>query len=219
MSKVVISVSGKSSRKLPPEHAVVHVTVSSDGPERSSVLAQVAALSEPLRAELEAAVTTGTVTAWTAERARIWSDRPWNDQGKQLPLVHHAQVPFTATYVDVAALSDWLNDIAQRDGISIGDITWDLTPDTRARVEREVATEAIGVAVERASAYAAALGLGTVTPTEVGDVGLTGDGGAKHARAAMFAHSATEDSVGPGLDFQPGQITVNAAVEARFTAE
>ena len=34
----------------------------------------------------------GPVTWWSAGELSTWSNRPWNERGEQLPLVHHASV-------------------------------------------------------------------------------------------------------------------------------
>ncbi|WP_454141393.1 SIMPL domain-containing protein [Microbacterium lacticum] len=96
----------------------------------------------------------------------VWADRPWNNEGRQLDLVHHASVELTATFTDVLALSDWLNEIAATDGLQLGTVEWQLTPETRAHVEREVATDAVAVAVARARAYAGAIDRSAVEPLQ-----------------------------------------------------
>ena len=221
MSDVIITVRGESRSRVLPERAVAHVTASVDGPERGSVVERLAALVEPVRVELAARKAAGTLADWASQRVSVWSDRPWNTEGKQLDLVHHASVELTATFTDVLALSDWLNGIAAIDGLQVGTVDWQLTPETRARVEREVATDAVAVAVERATAYAQAIGRSTVMPVQIADVGLLGDDGPELPSPRMFARASAVamDAAGaPAVDFRPDEIVVDAAVEARFSA-
>lgn len=220
MSDVTITVRGESQTRIAPERAIAHVTVSADGPERGAVVERIAALAEPVRSELSARKAAGTITDWSSQRVSVWSDRPWNNEGKQLDLVHHASVEITATFTDVIALSDWLNGVAEKDGLQVGAVEWQLTPETRARVEREVAIEAVSVAVERATAYAAAIGKATVTPLEIADLGLLSDGRPEAASAPRMFARAAMDAAGssPAVDFRPDDIVVSAGVEARFTA-
>jgi uncharacterized protein len=224
MSEVVITVRGEHETRLLPERAVVHVTVQTEGPERGAVVERIAALTEPVRDDLIARKDAGGVAEWTSQGASVWSDRPWSPEGKRLALVHHASVDLTATFTDFAALSWWAGDVAEREGVQLGWIDWQLTPATRARVEREVATDAVQVAVERATAYAAALGLASVTPLEIADVGLLAHGGGNEAAPQPMmlkaARAFASDSAGgsPALQFQPAEITVSSAVEARFAS-
>lgn len=222
MSDVIITVRGENEARILPELAVAHVAASVDGPTRGGVVEAVAALVAPLRADLTTRKSAGTITDWASQRVAVWSDRPWNNEGAQLDLVHHASVEITATFSDFLALSDWLNSAAEQDGLQVGAVEWQLSPETRAQTERAVATAAVAVAVDRAQAYATAIGRETVTPVEIADLGLlTGgsDGGAqpvmfKGARAMMMS----ADAGAPAIDFRPDDIVISAAVEARFTA-
>jgi uncharacterized protein YggE len=220
MSEVIITVRGENETRVAPERAVAHVSAALDGPDRGSVVERIAGLAFPVREDLAARKEAGTVVEWSSQRVSVWADRPWNNEGKQLDLVHHASVEFTATFTDFMVLSDWLGDIAQRDGLQVGTVDWQLSPETQAHIEREVATAAVAVAVDRATAYAAAIGLATVTPVEIADLGLLTDGRESAPSPRMFAKAAMAmDTAGPGaIDFQPDDIVVAAAVEARFRA-
>lgn len=221
MSDVIITVRSESQQLVTPERAVAHVTAAVDGAERGAVVERLAALAEPLRAELAARKSAGRIEDWASQRVAVWADRPWNSEGRQLDLVHHASVEFTATFTDVLALSDWLNGLAATEGLQVGAVQWDLTPETRARVEREVATQAVAVAVDRATAYARAIGRESVTPVQIADLGLLGDGGGAQPAPRMFARAsamAMDAGAPPAVDFRPDDIVVTAAVEARFTA-
>ncbi|GAA3020291.1 SIMPL domain-containing protein [Microbacterium dextranolyticum] len=219
MSEVTITVHGESETRVAPEIAIAHVTVAADGPARGLVVERIAAVAEPIRADLTARKASGTIDDWSSQRVSVWADRPWNTDGRQLDPVHHASVELTATFTDVLALSDWLNGIASTDGLRIGNVEWLLTPETRAAIERRVATQAVAVAVERATAYAHALGRETIEPVQLADIGLLGDTRPEAPAPRMFARSAavTMDAA-PAVDFQPDDIVVTAAVEARFTA-
>ncbi len=222
MSDVIITVRGENEARVLPERAVAHVTASVDGSARGGVVEAVAALVAPLRADLTARKTAGTIADWASQRVTVWSDRPWNNQGEQLALVHHASVEITATFTDFLALSDWLNSVAEQDGLQVGAVQWQLSPETRAITERSVATAAVRVAVERAQAYATAIGRRTVTPLEIADLGLLRGHGDAPASPAMFtgarAAMMSADAGGAAIDFRPDEIVISAAVEARFSA-
>ena len=219
MSEVTITVRGESQTSALPERAVAHVSASAEGAERGAVVERLAALAEPVRTELSARKDAGSVEDWSSQRVSVWSSRPWNSEGKQLALVHHASVELTATFTDTLVLSDWLNGIAATEGWQVGTVDWQLTPETRARIEREVATEAVHVAVERATAYAKAIGRESVTPVHIADLGLLGSA-PERPEPRMFARAAAAMDAAPPpvVDFRPAEIVVSAAVEARFVA-
>lgn len=220
MSEVIITVRGSDEARTAPERAVAHISAAADGPDRGAVVERIAAIAAPVREDLAARKAAGTIDDWAAQRVSIWSDRPWNNEGRQLDLVHHASVEITATFSDFVALSDWLNLVAAQDGLQVGTVEWQLTPHTRARAERQVATAAVAVAVERAAAYAAAIDLSTVTPLEIADLGLLTSGVDAPPTPRMFAKAAMAmDAAGaPAIDFHPDEIVITAAVEARFAA-
>jgi uncharacterized protein YggE len=224
MSEVVITVRGEHETRIAPERAVAHLTIRAEGPERGAVVERMAAFSEPVRDDLASRKIAGTVTEWTSQRVAVWSERPWNPEGKRLAPVHYATVDFGATFTDFAALSWWAGEVAEREGVQLTWIDWQLTPETRTTTERDVASGAVGVAVARATAYAAALGLSTVTPLEIADLGLLTRGDSAESGPAprmMMAKAsfAADAGGGPAVQLQPEEIVLTAAVEARFRAE
>ncbi|KTS05777.1 SIMPL domain-containing protein, partial [Microbacterium testaceum] len=165
---------------------------------------------------LVAHLRSGEISEWSSARVSVWSDRPWNNEGAQLPLVHHAAVELSATFTDAGALSWWLGDVAESDDVHVTAVDWRLSADTRARVERDVAADAVRVAVERASAYADALGLASVTAVEIADAGLLAS---RPDQPMPLAARAMAADSGPSFSLQPPEIVVSSTVEGRFRAE
>src|SRR6478735_4290177 len=172
MSEVVITVRSEHETRIAPEEAVVHLSVRTEGPDRGEVVERMAQLAAPLRDELETRKESGVVSEWSSQRVSVWANRPWNSEGKQLALVQYASVEISATFSDFASLSWWVSDVAERDGIQVDNVEWRLTRETARKTEAQVAQSAVTVAVERATAYAGAIGLSSVTPLEIADVGL-----------------------------------------------
>jgi uncharacterized protein YggE len=222
MSEVVITVRGEHEARVAPEEGVVRISVRAEGPERGAVVERISALAEPLRTDLSARQERGGLREWSSQRVAVWANRPWNAEGKQLSLVHYASVEISAVFTDFAALSWWVTDISERDGVQIDAVEWRLTRETAKQAEADVATVAVRVAVERATAYARAIGLSSVAPLEVADLGLLGRGDpgspAPMARMIKAESFAADMGGGPAVEFQPEDIIVSAAVEARFTA-
>ena len=215
MSDVIITVRGEHETRIAPEEGVVHLSVRCDGPERAPVVERIAVIAAPLRDELAARQASGEVSEWSSQHANVWSERPWNNEGIQLPLVHHASVDVVATFTEFAALSFWISAVAEREGVQLGGVTWQLTSATRREVEAEVAAHAVQTAVSRATAYANAIGHASVTPLEIADIGLLGRPEADPGPRMMRAMAS---DASPTLDLQPQDIRVTAGVEARFAA-
>jgi hypothetical protein len=163
----------------------------------------------------------GPVTSWTAERLHTWSNRPWNKDGRQLPLVHHASVGVEATFRDFSALSQWIGEhIATIDGFRVERIGWSLISTRREELLKHARTQAVGDAVTRARQYADALGLGSIRPVAIADAGMLGvelrpQDGAGSAYLRVGAASAA----GPAVEFAPEDIEISAKVDARFAVD
>ncbi|WP_404433515.1 SIMPL domain-containing protein [Microbacterium lacus] len=220
MSEVIVTVRGEHETRVAPEEAVAHLSVRAESSERGAVVEKMSALTAPLRDDLAARKLAGGVADWSSQRVSIWANRPWNNEGKQLALVHYGSVEVTATFTDIAALSWWISEVSERDGVQIDGVTWRLTPDSARLTEAAVAAQAVRVAVERANAYAAALGLTTVTALEIADLGLLTHAAPESATSPKMMRAMAMDSAGggPALDFQPEDIVIRAGVEARFSA-
>ena len=89
-----ITVRGSYSAFEPPERGTVHATIAYEGPAMEPVYDRVARDLESVKTSIIPLKSgdDGPVTWWSAEQLRTWSNRPWNKDGKQLPLVHHASV-------------------------------------------------------------------------------------------------------------------------------
>lgn len=213
MSDVIISVRGTAQRRVAPELAVVHAQVRLDGPDRASVTRRVGQSADVVRDRLKTLEEGERIVRWSSERAYFWSSRPWNQDGQQLPPVHYGSVSFSATFDDFSELAGWIGELAVSEEVSVGDVSWQLTRETRDRVERETATEAVSAAIERARAYAGALGFDDLMPLEIADHDLLTDGG--HEMRAMMAGAARS---APAIELEPEDISISATVHGRFAA-
>ena len=216
MSEVIITVRGEHELRIAPERATLHLSVALDGPVRAEVVERTLALAAPVRDEITSRERSGSITEWTSQRLSVYADRPWNSEGKRLAPVYRANIDFTATFSDISEMSVWVTDLSVAEGVGIDHVDWHLTPETEREVEREVATQAVGVAVSRARAYAEALGLHNVTPLEIADRGLISAGGAPMPKVAAMRGMALDAA--PSMEFRGEEITVSATVEGRFSA-
>ena len=225
MADTIITVQGEHSAWYPAERATAFASVHSWGDSRDDVFGRAVASADAVRSLVEAIhnANAGPVTWWSSDSVRVWSERPWNNEGKQLDPVFHAAVDFSVKFKDFAALAEWVEAAAAIEDTSVGGITWDLTESTRTSVTTEVRSRAVKDAVAKASVFAQSIGLGSVTATALADPGMLGDPAGSGVAAAppMYraAMKASADFGGaPQLALKPEEIAVSAVVDARFVA-
>ncbi len=216
-----ITVRGSFAAFRPPERGTVHATISYEGPAMPPVYARVARDLEAVKASIEPLHdgARGPVTWWSAQQLHTWSNRPWNKDGKLLPMVHHASVGVEVKFLDFTALSRWVADhISGTEGFRVSRVEWALTVKNRDELRRQVRTEAVLDAATRAQQYADALGLGQIRPVAVADAGMLGNGlhpdGGGHGTA--FMRAAAAPGGGADVELVPQDIEVSAAIDARF---
>ena len=219
MPETVISVQGSHTAWFPAERASVSIAVSADGPERDAVVTAATTAADAVRATIEPLHAAGPISKWSADSLRVWSERPWNQNGEQLDPVHHAALDLNVTFDDFTALSGWVEQVVRIEHVALAGIHWSLTDSRTTAVTAEVRSRAVKDAVSKASVYAQSIGLGSVTATAIADPGMLGDGGSPapgfESRMAMKMDSA---SGGGGIALKPEQIEITAAVDARFIA-
>lgn len=218
MADVEITVRGSHHETAAPERAKVRARVEVDGPDVEAVVAEAGGLAARLRDTITALhAADGPVVAWSSDRVQAWSSRPWNQDGEQLPLVHHARVGVDVEFADFTALGTWLSEVAALDGIHVDGVEWTLTDEHRDEVLARVRAGAVADARAKAELYGRALGLGQITVLAVADAGMLGEGlhpVGVHEGAARVAMAARA----PELELAPHPITVTAEVDARFLA-
>ena len=225
MTDTIITVQGEYSAWYPAERATVLAGVHVDGPKRDVVLAQAVAASSALRQLIEADYDkdAGPITWWSSDSVRVWSERPWNNDGKQLAPVFHSAIDFSAKFKDFEVLSRWVESAAAIDSVTVGSISWDLTEATRSSATSEVRSRAVKDAVTKATVYAQSIGLSKVQAIALADPGMLGDpSGGGMQPSPVFAKGAMRaqafDGGAPQLALKPEEIAVASTVDARFTA-
>jgi predicted secreted protein len=174
---------------------------------------------EQLKIGVETLRNSGAVTWWSADELRTWSARPWNKDGKLLPLVHNARVRLEVKFKDFQALSHWVGQATQDvGGFRLDGVEWALTSQRRASLIAQARTRAVKDAIERAQQYSDALGLGKVRPVSVADAGML-EQGLRPVSDNEVAHLRAGASGAPAIELVPNHIELSAAVDARFAAE
>lgn len=219
MADVEITVRGSHRATAAAERAKVRARIVRDGSDAEQVAADAAGVADRVTATVTPLhdAEAGPVVAWSSDRLQTWSSRPWNQDGEQLPLVHHAQIGFDVEFGDVTALGRWLSETVVLDGFEVDGVEWALTDEHRDELLAAVRTAAVADARSKAELYARALGLQRVTVLAVADAGMLGEGthpvGA-HEGAARMAMAAR----GPDIELAPRPVLVSAEVDARFLA-
>jgi uncharacterized protein YggE len=225
VTETVITVQGQHSDFHPAERATVHISIHVDGARRGPVFDAANAAAEDVRGRVtglhESQV--GPITWWSSDNVQLWGDRPWSQDGKQLPIVYHASINFTAKFSDFGALARFVEDMAGIDGVTISQLEWTLTDARRVAVTAEVRSRAVKDAVSKATVYAQSIGLGSVRAIAIADPGMLGDQVGAVAGGMQFAASARQfkamdAAASPQLSLKPEDIEVSAVVDARFVA-
>lgn len=219
----VITVVGSHRATAAPEIAEVALEAQANGAARAAVVEQVTALAAAVRDRLLVLhdADAGPITEWSSQAVQVWSERPWNEQGKQLPLVHHARIGLRATFTDFEALGRELEALGAIEGVAVQGIAWRLREQSRLALLAEVQRAAVADAVAKAQNYAAALGLSRVRALALADPGLLAEAGPapapQYRGKAMLAMAADSAAEG-GIELRPEELAFTVEVEARFQA-
>ncbi|HUL99516.1 MAG TPA: SIMPL domain-containing protein [Mycobacterium sp.] len=217
MNEIKITVRGTHTTTLPPERGTIHATLALEGPEPEPVFEAVVSKLAAVKRSIEVLHDDerGPVTWYSFDQVRRGCRRPWNKDGKQLPLVHFATVSITAKFRDFDELAKWVVWSAGVEGLTVGHIEWALTEARRLEAERTTRQQAVRDANRRAQDYADALELGSVEVRSISDPGLSRPGGSErrgYARADMLAGAAGSEE----LTLRPEHVEISAEVEAAF---
>lgn len=221
---VTITVRGSFDAFHRPERATVHIAVAVEAADRESAYRRAADTSADLQHRIGALhdAEHGPVTWWSADQLRTSSRRPWNQEGRQLPLVHVAALDLQVKFADFARLDEFLAAVAPLDDASVTHVEWDLTEARRRELTEQARIRAVDDARSKAATYAGSVGLSAIRPVAIADVGMLGehdtppvDGGGRGFRAAAMA----APGVDPQVNLAPEDIRISAAVDARFVAD
>lgn len=218
MSAVQITVRGAFVAHRQPERGTVTVDVALQSPSPTQVYAAVAESGQAVLASITPlhSPDSGPVTWFSSGRVRTWAQRPWNQDGKQLPLVHHASQSITAKFSDFEELSKWLTAAVGITGVTVTNTEWTLTEKVRMELTRQVRAKAVQNARDKAQEYADALELGPVRVIEIADSGMLGEGlQPETGQVVAYARGMAADA-GGGVQLVPEDVSVEASVDARF---
>jgi uncharacterized protein YggE len=203
----MIVVRGEATREVPPELAVLSVTVASRDKDRQTALSRLTERAAELRRELddfpdaiERRETSGVQVHPELKRG-----------GGERIAAYAGSVTTTVTVTDFTALGELLLRLADRDQTTVSGPWWQLRPGSRAGAD--VRRAAITDALSRAREYAEAVGAQVDRLVEIADEGT--EGGAQPRMRMMKFDAAPEEDL--ALEVDPQQQTVQASVLVRVT--
>ncbi|MBX9425835.1 MULTISPECIES: SIMPL domain-containing protein [Streptomyces] len=209
-----VTVRGEGRLEVDPELARIGVTVSARGTDRPTALADLTRRNtrvlDLLKAQGNAlgSLETGSLSIAPELGRRGRGERVQSYRGR---------VRVTAELTDFTALGELVTRLADLELTSVDGPWWALRPDSSAYAEAR--RLAVTEAVQRARAYAEALGTSLASLLELSDAGLVGPGTpmAPVFAGAPAAFAAEGVGEAPALDLEPQRQTVTAEVVARFT--
>lgn len=221
---MIITVQGSATQYHQPERANLNLQVRLDGPSKTAVLDQVAVSANQIQ-ELIAPLAhpgagrTPAITWFSADQIRVDAQRPWNNEGAQLPLVYTAVVEFKVRFADFAALNTFYLEAATVSGVVIDGVTWELTEPARLAATQLVQGLAVHNAQTKALTYARALQDQAVRCIALADPGMLGNAESGPGYPVAFADAGMRSAKmggSPELVLKPQHIEINCRVDAKF---
>lgn len=208
---LVVTARGSAERELQPERATLRASLGFESSSLDSAVSRTTALVTEVVPTLEE-LNGSAITKLVINPLRTSTWRPYANDGTLKPVRYSASVSISAEFVDFVELARTSVRLGERDGVSLNDVEWTLTPETRRAVEAEVLAEAIADAEARAEVMAHAAHCGGVEFTKLADSGLMHTEAAPAMlRTASFAQDA-------GFKVSPDDLTLSVTVEAQFEA-
>ncbi|MFG2866342.1 SIMPL domain-containing protein [Streptomyces sp. NPDC048338] len=205
-----VTVRGEARLEVDPEVARIAITVSARGTDRAGTLADLTRRNGEALALVRSygdaveKLETGTLSL-APEPAR-------HGRGERVR-AYQGRVHLTAELNDFTALGELTTRLADLDQTRIDGPWWALRPDSPQHAEAR--RRAVGEAVQRARAYAEALGTGLAALLELSDTGLVPPSAPMGGARMSFAAETVDTP--PAMDLEPQRQTVTAEVAARFT--
>jgi uncharacterized protein YggE len=204
----LVVVRGEAVHEVPPEQAVLSLSIAARDRDRETVLARLTERTTALRAVLD----DFAAAIEKRETAHVQVYPSFKGRGER-PVAYEGNVTTTVTVTDFAALGELLPRLVALDLVTLSGPWWQLRPGSRAGAD--VRREAIADALVQAREYAAAVGARIDRLVEIADEAAAGRFGDNPMMMAVAGKA--RDAGAPQLELDPEQQTVRAAVIMRVT--
>ncbi|GAA1420870.1 SIMPL domain-containing protein [Streptomyces thermospinosisporus] len=209
-----LTVRGEADLDVPPEIAGIGITLTVRDRDRRGALDDLsrrnASVLELIKSHGEAVerLETGSLTV-APELTR-------HGRGERVR-TYHGTVRLTAELGDFAALGELVTRLADLELTRVDGPWWALRPDSPAYAEAR--RRAVHDAVQRARAYAEALGTSLAALIELSDTGTELPRPPAFAARGMEPAAFAGEAAPPPLDLEPQRQHLHAEVTARFTMQ
>lgn len=215
-----VSVNGSAKANVRPERATAHITVSCESASKEKVVAAVTELTNQVVHHITMLEQTdpSPITGYSVLPLSTSSWRPTSSKGQVKAPIFRASSDLQVTFHDFVALSDAIHRWSENEEVSVRQVSWALTDDTKERTEKEVLQQAVHQAKNRAQIIAESAGLQSIQFVEISDPGLMhGTPDVAMRYGAMTTLHGDDDVT--TIELAPEDVTIAATIEARFDAQ
>jgi uncharacterized protein YggE len=162
----------------------------------------------------------GPITWYSQGQLRNFAQRPWNKDGKQLPMVYSSQADMKIKFSTLGQLFTFVEEITAWDGVRVRGIDWSLTEAAEQAAAEQAQTAAVHQAHAKALRYAQAAGFAGVHPLMIADAGLLVQNSAPaESVPAAFRLRGRSEQGSEEQTFSPEDVTIACTVDAEFKAK
>ncbi|MEU9704447.1 SIMPL domain-containing protein [Streptomyces sp. NPDC047981] len=209
-----VAVRGEARLDVDPEIARIAVTIGARGTDRAATLTD---LTRRNTHTLDLIKSYGEAIEKLETGAFSITPEPSRHGRGERVRAYQGTVHLTVELTDFTALGELTTRLADLDLTRVDGPWWTLRPDSPAHAEAR--RTAVGEAVQRARAYAEALGTTLTALLELSDTELAPPAPLGGVGMRMAAFAAESPDAPPPLDLEPQRQTVTAEVTARFTMD
>ncbi|MEU9334765.1 SIMPL domain-containing protein [Streptomyces sp. NPDC048290] len=203
-----ITVTGEAHLDTAPDTAHLTLTLTARGRDRHTTLNN---LTHRNTTTLNLLHTYDTAIEHIETSTLTLTPQPTKGRGEHIR-AHQGTLHLTAHLTDFTPLGELTTRLADHEHTHIDGITWTLRPDSPAH--RQARHQAVHNAIQRARAYAEALGTTLTALTELTDTEIPQPYPPTTLRTATHTTEATHT---PPLDLEPQRQHLYATITARFT--
>lgn len=200
-----ITITGRAERSYTPQLAVLHLSVEGEGRDAASVVADVQQRAGALIQQLDELPAT-VLDQFHTDGVSTWST---NDAKRTL---HRASCSIRATFRDTTEMARLSAHWAAH-GVSIGHVSWRLTPQQREEAERSLIADALKEARAKAERIANELGATQCVVEWVRDGSLPSPEGFSTRQMAFSGAPASEP-----IEACPEDVEVSVELTVGFRA-
>jgi uncharacterized protein len=209
MASVVVC--GSATASVQPDRAIVSLGLSHLAPDAATALDTVASRSQQLDDALSGHGFERT--AWVTDGVTVAEEWRYDNTAGNTLAGYRASSGVSVTVSDISLVSPLIRSAVAQCGATIRSLVWQAVDDNPRRAD--VLQSAAADARQRATAYAAALGLTLGQVELISELPIGGDGGGGQQPMVAMARSA-KMSDGAELVVGDGQVQLSATVWVRF---